>query len=77
MERYSTRTAQSTRAHLRRQQKMRHENVVEIKKLLLRGSGLGSGIGVFLRESLDAASGVDKLLFAGEKGMATRANFHP
>ena len=50
----------------------------EIKEpLLLRGPGLGSGIGVFLRESLDAACGVDKLLFAGEKGMATRANFHP
>ena len=56
---------------------MRHENVVEIKKLLLRGSGLGSGIGVFLRKALDAPGGVDKLLFAGEKGMTTRANFHP
>ena len=77
MERYSTRTAQSTRAHLRRQQKMRHEKVVEIKKLLLRGSGLGSSIGVFLRKALDAPGGVDKLLFAGEKGMATRTNFHP
>ena len=49
----------------------------EIKEpLLLRGPGLGSGIGVFLRESLDAASGVDKLLFAGEKGMTAGANFH-
>jgi len=52
--------------------------LVEIKKprLLLRGSGLGSGVGVFLGESLDAPGGVDQLLFAGEKGMATRANFH-
>ena len=50
----------------------------EIKQpLLLRGSGLGSGVGVFLRESLDAARCVDKLLLAGEKGMATRADFHP
>jgi hypothetical protein len=47
------------------------------KRLLLRGSGLGSGIGVFLRESLDAPGGVNKLLFASEKGMAARANFHP
>jgi len=44
--------------------------------LLLRGSGLGSGVGVFLRESLDAPGGVDKLLFTGEKGMTARANFH-
>jgi len=77
MERYSTRTVNGTRAHLRRHQKMRHDNVVEIKQLLLRGSGLGSGVGVFLRESLDAARCVDKLLLAGEKGMATRADFHP
>jgi hypothetical protein len=70
MERYSTRTAESTRAHLKRQQKMRDDNVVEIKKLLLRGSGLGSGVGVFLRESLDAPGGVDELLLAGEERMA-------
>jgi len=50
--------------------------LVDEKRLLLCGSGFGSGIGVFLRESLDAASGVDKLLLAGEKGVATRANFH-
>jgi hypothetical protein len=48
----------------------------EKRRLLLRGSGLGSGVSVFLRESLDAAGSVDKLLFASEKGMATRANFH-
>jgi hypothetical protein len=53
--------------------------LVEIEKLrlLLRGDGLGSGVRVFLRESLDAPCSVDKLLLAGEKGMATRANFHP
>jgi hypothetical protein len=52
--------------------------LVERKKLrlLLRGSGLGGGIGVFLGESLDASGGVDKLLFAGEKGMTAGANFH-
>jgi hypothetical protein len=50
---------------------------VEIKKLLLRGSSLGSGVGVFLCESLDAPGGVDKLLFTGEKRMTTGANFHP
>jgi len=48
----------------------------EKRRLLLRGSGLGSGIGILLRESLDASGGVDKLLFASEKGMTTRANFH-
>jgi hypothetical protein len=45
-------------------------------RLLLRGSGLGGGIGVFFGESLDASGGVDKLLFAGEKGMTAGANFH-
>jgi hypothetical protein len=52
--------------------------LVEITKpqLLLRGSGLGSSVGVFLGESLDAPGGVDQFLLAGEKGMATRANFY-
>ena len=80
MERYSTRSAKSARAHFTRHQKNTdHHNAGGIKKLglLLRGSGLGSGVGVFLRESLDASGGVDKLLFAGEKGMTTRADFHP
>ena len=77
MERYSTRTVNGTRAHLRRHQKMRHDNVVEIKQLLLRGSGLGSGVGVFFGEALDAPCGVDELLFAGEKGMTARADFYP
>ena len=80
MERYSTRTAQGTRAHLSRHQKnARHDNACGSKKrrLLLRGSGLGGGVGVFLCESLDSPGGVDKLLFASEKGMAARANFHP
>ena len=44
--------------------------------LLLRGSGLGSGVGVFLGEALDASGGVDQLLFASEKRMAIRADFH-
>jgi hypothetical protein len=55
---------------------MSDDHVVEIKKLLLRGASLGSGVSVFLRETLNAPGGVDKLLFSGEKGMATRANFH-
>ena len=45
-------------------------------RLLLRGSGLGGGIGVFFGESLDPAGGVDEFLFTSEKGMATRADFH-
>jgi hypothetical protein len=49
---------------------------IEKRRLLLRGSGFGSGVSVFLRESLDAPGGIDKLLFASEKWMATRANFH-
>jgi hypothetical protein len=80
MERYSTRTAESTRAYLGRHQKTQVITMLlEIKKplLLLRSSGLGSGVGVFLGEALDAPCGVDQLLFAGEKGMATRADFHP
>jgi hypothetical protein len=79
MERYSTRTAQGTRAHLRHHQKNAgHDNACGSKKrrLLLRGSGLGSGVGVFLGEALDASGGVDQLLFASEKGMAIRADFH-
>ena len=79
MERYSTRSAKSARAHFTRQQKNAdHHNAGGIKKLrlFLRGSGLGSGVGVFLGESLDAPGGVDKLLFAGEKGMTTGANFY-
>jgi hypothetical protein len=51
--------------------------LAEEKRLLLCGSGLGSGVGVFLRESLDAPGGVNQLLFAGEERMTTRANFHP
>jgi len=39
------------------------------------GFDLGSGVGVLLGEALDAASGVNELLFAGEEGMAIRANF--
>ena len=79
MERYSTRTAQGARAHLsRRQKNAGHENACGSKKrrLLLRGSGLGSGVGVFLGEALHASGGVDQLLFASEKGMAIRADFH-
>jgi hypothetical protein len=80
MERYSTRTAASARTYLTCHEKMRIIAMLAgIKKprLLLRGSGLGSGVGVFLGESLDASRGVDQLLFASEKGMATRADFHP
>src|SRR5260370_15548384 len=40
------------------------------------GSGLGSGVGVLLGEALHAAGGVNQLLFAGEEGMAIRADFY-
>jgi hypothetical protein len=41
---------------------------------LLFGCG-GLGVGVFLLETLDAASSVHELLLAGEKWVAIRANF--
>ena len=44
--------------------------------LLFRCRRFGGGFGVFLLEALDAAGGVHQLLFAGEEGMAIRANFH-
>jgi len=44
--------------------------------LLLGGGGFGGGVGVLLGETLDAASGVNQLLLAGEEGMAVRADFH-
>src|SRR5260370_18137934 len=39
------------------------------------GSGLGSGVGVLLGEALDAAGGVNPVLFAREEGMAISSNF--
>ncbi|SRR6266481_5605103 len=47
-----------------------------LQKLLFGGGGFGSGVGVLFGETLDAASGVNQLLLAGEEGMAVRANFH-
>src|SRR4029077_20658014 len=47
-----------------------------LQKLLFCGGGFGCGVGVLLGEELDAASGVNQLLFAGEEGMAVRADFH-
>jgi hypothetical protein len=35
----------------------------------------GGFVGVFLLEALDAAGGIDQFLLAGEKGMATGADF--
>jgi hypothetical protein len=51
------------------------------QNLLLGGCGLasfdfGGGVGVLLSEALDAAGGVNELLFAGEEGMAVRADFN-
>src|SRR6184192_1025266 len=43
--------------------------------LLFGGLGLGSGVGVFLGEALDAAGGVNQLLLAGEERVAIRADF--
>ena len=48
-----------------------------LQRRLLLGCGcFGGGLGVLLLEALDAAGGVHELLFAGEEGMAIRANFH-
>ena len=47
-------------------------------RLLLGGVGGGDLCGsvrIFLREALDAACRIDQLLFAGEEGMAVRADF--
>ena len=43
--------------------------------LLFGGLGLGSGVGVFLGEALDAAGGVNQLLLAGEERVTIRADF--
>ncbi len=40
-----------------------------------RGFHFGGGVGVFLGEALDAAGSVNELLFAGEEGVAIRADF--
>jgi len=42
---------------------------------LLFGGSVGGSVGVLFLEALDAASGVHKFLLAGEKGVATRADF--
>jgi hypothetical protein len=47
-------------------------------RLLLGGVGgfdLCSSVRILLREALDAACRIDQLLFAGEEGMAVRADF--
>lgn len=49
-------------------------------RLLFGGGGFagfdfGGGVGVFLGEAFDAAGGVNELLFAGEEGVAVRADF--
>jgi hypothetical protein len=65
-------TAKSARAHFARQQNNIVAMLVEMKQrqLLLRGCGLGSGVGVFLGKSLHPSGGVDEFLFASEKRMA-------
>jgi len=44
-------------------------------RLLFSGSGFCSGVGVFLGEALDTASGVHELLFASEERVAIGADF--
>ena len=55
---------------------MNDDHVVEIKKLLLHGASLGSGVSVFLRETLDAARRIHQLLLSGEERVAAGADFH-
>src|ERR1700730_1797685 len=48
-------------------------------RLLLGGVGsfdLCCGVGILLRESLNAPRGIDQLLLAGKEGMAVRADFN-
>jgi hypothetical protein len=51
------------------------ESYCVVRRLLLCGCGFRGGIGVLLGEALDAASGVDELLLAGEKWVAVGADF--
>ena len=44
-------------------------------RLLFSASGLCSGVGVFLGEALDTASGVHELLLASEERVAIGADF--
>src|SRR5437899_2619081 len=44
-------------------------------RLLFSGSGFGCGVGVFLGEALDTASGVHELLLASEERVAIGADF--
>jgi hypothetical protein len=44
-------------------------------RLLFSGSGLSSGVGVFLGEALDTASGVHEFLLASEERVAIGADF--
>ena len=44
-------------------------------RLLFSGSGLSSGVGVFLGEALDTASGVHELLLASEERVAIGTDF--
>src|SRR5271165_875861 len=44
--------------------------------LLLGGGDFGGCVGIFLGEAFHAAGGVDKLLLAGEEGVAIGADFH-
>jgi hypothetical protein len=51
------------------------ESYCVVRRLLLGGCGFRGGIGVLLGETLDAASGVDEFLLAGEKWVAVGADF--
>jgi hypothetical protein len=71
----------------RKNKKPRRENsgalgllAIAAQVRLLLGGGCGLElrrfIGVFLGEAFDAASRINQLLLAGEKGMAVRTNFY-
>src|SRR5690349_3099071 len=47
-----------------------------VSALLFGRSGFGGGVGILFGEALYTARGVKQFLFAGEEGVAIRADFH-
>ena len=73
MEGYSTRMAE--RAHQSARAMEISLLTIRIWRLFFCGFCFGGGVGIFFRETLDAAGSVDELLLAGEKRMAAGTNF--
>jgi len=64
------------RATLKARRKNAVKNLVKGNSAaLLRAPAFGGGVGIFLRETLDAPGGVDKLLLPVKRD-GTRADFH-